>query len=553
MNFCILMIENRFPSIVDMDTQRIHYQPMFDRGSDSLSAARIRTVQDFKEWTEQNYPDRNWSDYTLVSTPRNMCRLCAKFDVSIPDMEMSAEHFGYVACSRCFRSCLKWCEYCSEGFHINNMRNIRGSGGERILCCQPCFDENVYHCVHCSSQNTSNTCYRCDVGVTYYSSKPTFEPMGKGPVWYGIELEVEVKGGEHDNDYDERNPFIDTIAQRCKPLFPADYCIMKEDNSLEGGFEICTRPASLEYHKHALTKFLKNHPRELRSWNGGNCGIHVHISRAPLSYLQIGKMLVLIHDFTDFTQRIAQRISPYGDFSGKKKITDARFSGEARDGQARHEALNLTNAHTVELRIFRGTLNPESFWKCIEFTDALVQFTATSVYGIKEINPDNFIKFALSHSKLWPNLATFLRRPFKPAKAVTQRENTTYRPSYRTSPPSIQEIEQVTRRDIFNDWTSRPIPVDDFEVRDEEPCGDPGCSQCYPTTRPETEPGPAARTGRYMSNPFTRLAGVNVYDVPVSEVEASPPPIEVRPSPGSMAFDATSWQWNGQILVNDEE
>ena len=487
--YFILFLENRFPCIVDVESRSILYQTMIDADREGEEAAIEKSIIDFEQWVLGNYPGQQWSDYELVPTPDNTCRLCAKHECSEDDMSMGIEVFEYATCRRCFNLYCKWCAYCDEGFHINTMRNARGRDGERVLCCQPCFDEHVHQCAHCGSASTSNRCHRCDIGVTYYSAKPTYETKGTGPVWYGIELEVEVVGGERDEDYEERNPYVDEVAQAIKPQFPADYCIMKEDNSLNGGFEICTRPASVEYHKYAFEKFLKKGHKDLRSWNGGTCGIHVHISRAPLSQLQIGKMLVFIHDFTDFTQRIAQRISPYGDFSAKKKITDARYHGEARDGQARHEALNLTGHETVELRIFRGTLNAEGFWKCIEFTEALVQFTATGQFGIKEIRPDNFIKFVLRRQKQWPNLAAFLRRPYKPVKSLTQRENNTYRPNYRINRSGVPVPNDIYR-DAMDSidyspprWSERRLtsPIQ------EDLCRDRNCRECYPETPVEVE------------------------------------------------------------------
>ena len=488
--YFILFLENRFPAIVDVESKQIIHQPMIDSDMEGEDEAIERAIADFEQWVIRNYPGQEWSDYVLVATPNDVCRLCSKFGLNTVEKRQSKRVFGYVTCDRCFNTYCKWCAFCDEGFHVNSMRQARGRDNQRILYCIECFDEHCYQCEHCGSANAGSQCHRCDIGVTYYSAKPTYDPVGQGPIWYGIELEVEVKGGERDEEYGERNPYVDEVAQRCKPLFPKNYCIMKEDSSLEGGFEICTRPASVEYHKNAFEKFLKRPPKDLRSWNGGTCGIHVHISRAPLTELQIGKMLVFIHDFTEFTQRIAQRISPFGDFSAKKKITDARYHGEARDGQARHEALNLTNNSTVELRIFRGTLNRETFWKCIEFTEALVHFTATGQFGINEICPENFIKFALRRQKQWPNLAAFLRRPYKPMKAVTQRENNTYRPNYRQDDEGRVRSRDAMAAFNYNPpmWTARPYPTSPPpRVQDDDLCRDRNCRECFPETPLEIE------------------------------------------------------------------
>jgi len=553
MKYFVLFLENRFPCVMDTDSESMLFQPMIDMGRDGETESKLRTIAEFRTWVAANYPGQDFdNDYTLVDTPDDVCRLCGKMNLPDTDIEMGMEVFDYASCSRCFNTYCKWCTYCDEGFHINEMRNARGREGERVLCCMPCFEEHVHQCAHCGTATTSDRCHRCDIGVTYYSAKPTYDPKGDGPIWYGIELEVEVIGGERDQDYDERNPYVDEVAQQIKPLFPADYCIMKEDNSLDGGFEICTRPASVEYHKHAMGKFLKRGHKDLRSWDTGTCGIHVHVSRAPLTELQIGKMLVFIHDFTDFTQRIAQRISPYGDFSAKKKITDARYHGEARDGQARHEALNLTGNDTVELRIFRGTLNAETFWKCIEFTEALVHFTGTGQFGIKEIRPENFIKFVLRRQKQWPNLAAFLRKPFKPVKPLTQRENNTYRPSYRINRDGLPvadsrfaEAFDYRPPSFLNRPRTRP-PEEDL-------CRDRNCRECYPENPVEVEFDTELRNARAdrLVNEMMRNPEYPVSDVHIGSMPAPPPPD--RAMTFSMPSDPSNWAAQPIEWTDDDE
>lgn len=559
MKYFVLFLENRFPCIMDVESRSMPFQPMIDSDYEGEQEAKLRTIDEFRVWVGRNYPGQSFeNDYVLVDTPDDVCRLCGKFDISDNDRQAGEEIFDYATCTRCFDTYCKWCSYCDEGFHINTLRNARGSGGERVLCCQECFDEHVHQCAHCGTATTGTRCHRCDIGVTYYSAKPNLDPKGDGPIWYGIELEVEVKGGERDEDYDERNPYVDTVAQQIKPLFPADYCIMKEDNSLDGGFEICTRPASVEYHKHAMGKFLKRGHKDLRSWDTGTCGIHVHVSRAPLTELQIGKMLVFIHDFTDFTQRIAQRISPYGDFSAKKKITDARYSGEARDGQARHEALNLTGNQTVELRIFRGTLNAETFWKCIEFTEALVHFTATGQFSIREIRPENFIKFVLRRQKQWPNLATFLRKPFKPIKPLTQRENNTYRPEYRINrdgmPVANSRFNEMFDYRPPTRWSSRPAP----SPIEEDLCRDRNCRECYPETPVEVEFDRELMNDRadrlvqeMLRNPEYPVLDRNA--IPVTSGVPAPPPPTREPMTFSMQSDPImEWSTEDEIEFNRE-
>lgn len=55
--------------------------------------------------------------------------------------------------------------------------------------------------------------------------------------------------------------------------------------------------------------------------------------------------------------------------------------------RSRHTALNLTNSNTIELRIFKGTLDMDLFNGCFDALNALMEiagrYTAYQIYNIK--------------------------------------------------------------------------------------------------------------------------------------------------------------------------
>jgi hypothetical protein len=93
----------------------------------------------------------------------------------------------------------------------------------------------------------------------------------------------------------------------------------------------------------------------------------------------------------------------------KKKHGDCqKIQGRGRH-EDRHEAINLMNKETVEFRIFKGTLKPQSFFKALEFCDALLHFCLlgnNSISYCKSV--PNFIKYVEENRKDYPHLWAFI-------------------------------------------------------------------------------------------------------------------------------------------------
>jgi hypothetical protein len=173
-------------------------------------------------------------------------------------------------------------------------------------------------------------------------------------------------------------------------------CYFESDGSLTRGFEIITQPLGLDKHAE-LWKWLSDSQhivKYLRSHDTSTCGLHVHVSKAGLTKMQISKMVAFVNhpDNYSFIQKIARRSSStYAAVRFDKKASNAY-----RTGVSRYEAVNLENRSTVEFRIFRGTLKYDTLMTAIEFVNALTLFCAdTSGYGFK-LTPANLAKFAES-------------------------------------------------------------------------------------------------------------------------------------------------------------
>lgn len=202
--------------------------------------------------------------------------------------------------------------------------------------------------------------------------------------FYGVELEVEAS--------DDRNG----IAKKIHDLVNPDgqkFMFFERDGSLSNGFEMISQPLSLPRHRE-LWSFLKDRStiRGLKSHNTTTCGLHVHVSREPLSALQIAKIVTFVND-PDNEELITAIARRYG-VSGYAKIKNKTKIGDNKSSDDRYEAVNLTNRKTIEFRIFRGSLKYESVVSAIEFCNALVEFTKPCSEGsVTKLKADHFLNF----------------------------------------------------------------------------------------------------------------------------------------------------------------
>jgi len=241
--------------------------------------------------------------------------------------------------------------------------------------------------------------------------------QGKGPYFYGIELEVEV-----DEKLDRRTVYAKNILK-----LMGDFIIVKHDGSIKDlntgkviGFEIVTVPASEEAQKEKWNLFFDNLPKGLRSYDTKTCGLHIHCSRQPLTQLTIAKMLLFVNskENAPFITTIAGR--PPNQFC---KIQDKCYQDASpKYPKDRYEALNLYNRDTVEFRIFRGTLKRESMFKSLEFCAALIQFCERGNHSIKDCRQvDKFLEYVKLHKKDYLHLWAFIcARWFREESKLTQ-------------------------------------------------------------------------------------------------------------------------------------
>ena len=311
------------------------------------------------------------------------------------------EDVGKSMCRNCFSNYrIRECNYCKKFFKNYNRVELIG------VACNKCYDDHkCFNCCSCGRSfdqeryGRDNICITCANNKVENCLNYTFKPRpnfckmpdeyNEYDLFYGIELEM--------GDAPSYNDVIKFISDNMGGLFYA-----KRDASIPAyGCEVVTHPATLKFHleRGNWDFLLKNAQKyNLRSDDLDKCGVHVHISRCALSNKECAMLDFFVNKKKDFWKKIARRESHYSAYIEKES------SSWGRQVTDRHCAVNLSNQHTIEIRIFKGTLQPLFLKSYIEVCDALVYFIKQYKNDLKKFENNNnlendFIKFFMNNEK----------------------------------------------------------------------------------------------------------------------------------------------------------
>ncbi len=345
-------------------------------GLDSLPAFYVHPDRERFTMTPcQSCPDlidSRETDNTVCDDCRVSCGRCS--DVVSRD-EMHTVSVAWRReeewCQDCYGLFTYSCEHsCGASWPLDR----EGYGGHCDGCgivCESCYDD-VPYCDHCevASCGDHDDCGgSADVyGLHSYGYKPSPQfrstPEEKAQGWahayarpyFGLELEIDAQDGH--------TRLIDESAT-------GDLCYLKEDGTVDG-FEIVTHPMTHDW-------FLANFPfaklRELYHDGArpGNNGLHVHVSRdAFADSAHLYRFLRLIYGNQGPVQSFSRRESSYARFDDEGTLPyKARTVGCGE----RYEAVNCQNYGTIEVRLFRSTLNPVKLRAAVGFVAAAHEYT----------------------------------------------------------------------------------------------------------------------------------------------------------------------------------
>jgi hypothetical protein len=234
-------------------------------------------------------------------------------------------------------------------------------------------------------------------------------PNSSSELFFGIELEIErcdAHYGPMDNNTRSHTAGLSLVP---------NWCYTKYDSSVRFGFEIVTHPMSLSWMQTEIHTLVDNFRtlRDLgyRSADVGTCGMHIHMSKIAFTHAQLYKFMYMVYAHPSFSLLLSQRsmasferwASP---FASKYDYT-TRAKTKHQGQRSRHDAVNISNKPTIELRIFAGTLNPLTFHKNIETAIAMYRFAKdTPFHGI---TITGFIDYVMQNKFLYPHLDIFLQ------------------------------------------------------------------------------------------------------------------------------------------------
>ena len=319
-------------------------------------------------------------------------------------------------CNDCYHANISNCDKCGEIFYIGT----EGSGD--FLYWEP----ELYHdigsdyesvCVECyenlleesrdwereceyeqerEERDSLIRCYSASIGIHHMREFRGRDISGHHSAMMGVELECECHGEA------DRYEIARQIHEAMHDITGSrNFAIIKEDGSLSNGLEIVSTTATLPIHNKVWREFLElvqrsihnrlepdernrfSHLKHLRSFRGFDgrktCGIHVHLDRAgshPIERQQWRKMALALNciENRSLITTLAQRDrSDYCEFDSSKTMRSGR-------NDDRYEAVNITG-RTVEIRIFNGTLLPNSMLKSIQFADFIRRYTLPYVHS----------------------------------------------------------------------------------------------------------------------------------------------------------------------------
>ena len=314
------------------------------------------------------------------------------------------------------------CQSCDDIFHRDNGLWYRDS-----LYCQTCYDNYVYECNDCGTEQWDGDGHDCsdeddDNGSIHsYSYRPSPYFFGKGQYHLGFELEVEARDNSR---YEGAEIAQDALGS---------HAYMKDDGSLSDGFEIVTHPHTLDaYQKEFNWDFIPKLKRQgFRSWNTDTCGLHVHVSRtafgsgdSPWGRADRDQIILkrqahelrfmkLIYDNQRQVERIAGRSgNHYATFGDKGKLVEKVKYGNQSNG--RYSAINTENDATLEVRVFKGSLRKERVLSALEFVTASVEYTRNLKVTSKNqaLTWLAFTGYISSNLETYPNLALIMSESF---------------------------------------------------------------------------------------------------------------------------------------------
>lgn len=341
------------------------------------------------------------------------CRECG-CELSINDVYYMEDE---AYCGGCLYELTTFCHECGRRI----FRHESVGGDESRPLCERCYDDYYNNCEECGrlilQENAyyddddrvlCNHCVR-DGSIYGYSYKPDPIFYGKdSDLYLGVELELDDGGANQRN------------ARELTQIANANgtYIYIKNDGSLDDGFEIVTHPMTLQFHMEEmpwreLTKAALG--MGYRSHKAGTCGLHCHVNRTffgethEQQELHIGKVLFLVEKYWQellrFSRRTEAQMDRWAARYGFKEKPDQVMDQAKKAGLGRYACINLENSQTIEFRMWRGTLKYNTLIATLQMVERLCR--AAIFCSEKELQELSWWRFVSQITE--PELITYLK------------------------------------------------------------------------------------------------------------------------------------------------
>lgn len=301
-------------------------------------------------------------------------------------------------CNRCMRTAT--CEKCSFKELSTDVKNTldideNGNNTAARLClkcskgtkrCGHCFYSYGTHLPNCPCRLPTDF---KQLGIRPYNADVTEILQRDRDCEFGLEIEVGVR-------CKDRLKYGEVYSHTMKLL--GNNAIAVYDRSIDEidttrhipnvfrGFEIVTRPMNRENVVDFINNISEKRHESLRSWDVETTGVHIHVARMKsvmskdgrvkqipnITKFQIGKLLVFINNPLNrqFIKHIARRYNTTYARLREKKITDHKDMSR----ECHYDALNTNKTHTIEFRIFRGSLAKDTLMSYLQFVESSIEF-----------------------------------------------------------------------------------------------------------------------------------------------------------------------------------
>lgn len=305
----------------------------------------------------------------------------------------------------------EWCEHLYTEAYSHRTADIN--------CCEACTDRHYFWCDSCDGYYCIDDSGDHDHDNEYSEGEGTWEApysYDYEPCWefhrapheqdtstyFGVELEVARGKGT----IDWRVP--------CPP-----WAVYKHDGSVHNGAELVSSPFSLAWYQETGAEQFRT---LMKSWKRCNllsgervgAGMHVHVSRSAFEDARhLYRFLRLFYRHPGFTTKLSRRTE--GDLDRWASLNTSLMSlaRKAVSGTmlnpGRYTAINLSNRHTVEVRIFTGTVNFFRFDHNLRTVMGAVEFTR-SMPSTKHCTLEAFAAWLEGQDDSWHTTAINVRR-----------------------------------------------------------------------------------------------------------------------------------------------